>query len=207
MRIIHKNSACAIKTYSQFAMRPEDEIFMKRFAILAVIFVLFLQPLCAIDLPKPPLGFTWQEIPEIKAAFLKPNGWFFRHETQKGTEAYFITKEDIGIAGQFQTGLTVNVMHFKKDSAVDHAKALVDNIAGPRHGTTMSRTVGPFQEFSCEVSDTDSTGTIRQHVLTIANPKTNAMYLFIFESPLADWDSAWKSGEQIMDTLAIDDEI
>jgi hypothetical protein len=31
--------------------------------------------------------------------------------------------------------------------------------------------------------------------------------MFIFESPESEWDAAWKIGEQIMDTLAIDDEI
>jgi hypothetical protein len=41
----------------------------------------------------------------------------------------------------------------------------------------------------------------------VSNPKTNILYLFIFESPEASWDSAWKTGKQIMDTLAIDDEM
>ena len=41
----------------------------------------------------------------------------------------------------------------------------------------------------------------------IANPKTNTLYLLIFESPQASWDAAWTTGKQIMDTLVIDDEI
>jgi hypothetical protein len=45
------------------------------------------------------------------------------------------------------------------------------------------------------------------HNLTVANPKTNTLYLFIFESPVSEWDNAWKLGKQIMDDLAIDDEI
>ena len=48
----------------------------------------------AIDVPPPPPGFSGQEIAELKAAFLKPNGWSFKREEQKGTLAYFITKED-----------------------------------------------------------------------------------------------------------------
>jgi hypothetical protein len=52
-----------------------------------------VQNIAAIDVPPPPPGFTWQEIPELKAAFLKPNGWFFKREEQKATLAYFITKE------------------------------------------------------------------------------------------------------------------
>jgi hypothetical protein len=45
------------------------------------------------------------------------------------------------------------------------------------------------------------------HALTVANSKTNTLYLFMFESPVASWDTAWKLGQQIMDALAIDDEI
>jgi len=41
----------------------------------------------------------------------------------------------------------------------------------------------------------------------VANPKTNTLYLFIFESPETNWDSAWKIGKQILDSLVIDDEI
>jgi hypothetical protein len=33
------------------------------------------------------------------------------------------------------------------------------------------------------------------------------LYVFTFESPAANWDTAWKIGQQIMDTLALDDDI
>lgn len=72
---------------------------MKKLAILALV-AAFLMPLCrAIELPPAPTGFTWQEIPELKAAFSKPDGWFFRQEKQKDTLAYFITKENIDTNG------------------------------------------------------------------------------------------------------------
>jgi len=45
------------------------------------------------------------------------------------------------------------------------------------------------------------------HYLTVANTQTNTLYFFIFESPVADWDAAWKLGKQIMDNLALDDGI
>jgi hypothetical protein len=180
---------------------------MKKFAILILALALFVQPLLALDLPKPPTGFTWQEIQELKAAFLKPNGWFFKRQEDKGTLAYFITKEDINQNGQFATGLTVNVFRLKKDTAAERGKALIDNMAAEKHVKTWTRTVGPFQEFGCEMKDTDATGTTVMSALTVANPKTNTLYLFIFESPESDWDAAWKLGKPIMDTLAIDDDI
>ena len=70
-----------------------------------------------------------------------------------------------------------------------------------------SKEVGPFEEFGCLFKDTDSSGTTTSQALMVANPKTNTLYLFIFESPESDWDSAWKIGKQVMDALAIDDDI
>jgi hypothetical protein len=180
---------------------------MKKLVALAIVLIFILPQCCAIELPKPPPGFTWQEIPELKAAFLKPNGWFFKQEKQEGTLAYFITKENLDQNSRFDTGLTVNVFKFKKDSAVDHGRALIDNMASQHHVKSWARAFGPFQEFSCELRDTDARGTIFMHALAIANPKTNTLYLFIFESPLADWDAAWVIGKQIVDNLAIDDDV
>jgi len=157
----------------------------------------------AIDLPAPPPGFTWQEIPDLKAAFLRPTGWFFKREEAKGTLAYFITKENIEKGGEFQTGFTVEVFHLKKDSAVERGKDMITQIAAQKHGDLRARNRGPFKEFGCLYKDTESV----VNNLTIANPKTNTLYLFIFESPVSDWDSSWKVGKQIMDNLAIDDEI
>ena len=51
---------------------------MKEFLLLALFVALFTRSLHAAELPKASSGFTWQEVPELKAAFLKPNGWFFK---------------------------------------------------------------------------------------------------------------------------------
>jgi len=176
-------------------------------ASLIIFAALSVQPLVALDVPPPPPSFTWQEIPELKAALLRPNGWFFKREEQKGTLAYFITKENIDKGGQFQTGLTVNVFHLKKDPAVERGKYIIDHLAAAKHGETWTRDVGPFREFGCLTKDTDPSGTAISQTLAVANPKTNTLYLFIFESPESEWDTAWKIGKQIMDMLAIDDEI
>lgn len=176
-------------------------------ALLTLVLMISVRIVVAVDVPQPPPGFTWQEIPELKAAFLKPNGWFFRREEQKSTLAYFITKENIDKNGQFQTGLTINVFHLKKDPAVEKGKYMIDQISTAKHGEKWSRDFGPFREFGCLAKDTDSSGTTVANYLAVANPKTNTLYLFIFESPESDWDSAWTTGKQIMDTLAIDDEI
>ena len=104
--------------------------------LLTLFVMLSVQSIAAVDVPPLAPGFTWQEIPELKAAFLKPNGWFFKREEQKGTLAYFITKENIDKNGQFQTGLTVNVFHLKKDPAVERGKYMIAQLATTEGGTT-----------------------------------------------------------------------
>lgn len=175
--------------------------------VLTLFAVLSAETTAAIDVPPPPPGFTWQEIPELKAAFLRPHGWFFKREEQKGTLAYFITKEEIDKNGKFQTGLTVNIFQLKNDSAVDRGKSMIDHIADTKHAEKWAWYTGPFREFGCLTKDTDPTSTSVVYTLTVANPKTNTLYLFIFESPERDWNAAWKTGKQILHTLAIDDEI
>jgi len=41
-------------------------------------------------------------VSELKAAFLRPQAWFFKREEQKGTLAYFITKEEIVQGGELK---------------------------------------------------------------------------------------------------------
>jgi hypothetical protein len=174
---------------------------MKRLTLAALLSLIILHSAVAIDLPAPPAGFTWQEVPELKAAFLRPNGWFFKKEELKGTSAYFITKEDMSKTGEFQTGLTVNVFRLKKDSAVDRGRDLVDQIATQKHANKFSREAGPFKEFGCLYTDAEAT----VHNLAVANPTTNTLYLFTFESPRSEWDEAWKLGKQIMEKITLDD--
>jgi hypothetical protein len=178
---------------------------MKKIVLPAIASVLFLPPLFAIDLPGAPQGFTWQQMPELKAAVLKPDGWFFKREESKGTLAYFITREDLDQNGQFETGLTVNVFRLKKDSAVERGRLLIENMAATKNGKVWNRTVGTFQEFGSQLKDTDASGSTIMQALAIANPKTNTLYLFIFESAAPKWDAAWQLGKQIMDNITLDD--
>ena len=48
--------------------------------------------------------------------------------------------------------------------------------------------------------------TLTQSLL-VSSPQTNTLYLIVFESPESNWDAARAIGKQIMDQLALDDEI
>jgi hypothetical protein len=181
--------------------------YSRELLVVPVVLLVLALPSSAVDVPPAPSGFAWQEVPELKAAFLKPNGWFYRQESQEGTFAVFITKEDISKGGEFQTGMSLNVFHLKKDPTVERGKYMIESMAKAKHAEMWTRSVGPFQEFGCQVEDTDATGAIIMHALAVANPKTNTLYYFTYESPESEWDNAWKTGKQIMDMLALDDEM
>ncbi|MGA2438627.1 MAG: hypothetical protein ABSF57_08960 [Acidobacteriaceae bacterium] len=180
---------------------------MKQALLLAILGIAFVPAISATDRPPLPPGFSWQEIPAIHAIFLKPDGWFFHQEMDNGTLAYFISKEDISKGGEFQTGLTINVFpKLKQGSAIDRGRAFVDNLVAKHPGSNhWDRRVGPFQQYGCNVTDTDQSGTTVMSTYVLANPKTNTLYLLIFESPQSTWDTYAPIEKQIMSTMSLDD--
>ena len=110
--------------------------------------------------------------------------------------------------GRFDTGLTINVIReMKGRSAVEYAKSFVDRLTRDKRGEQWIRRSAPLVQFGCRYKASDARGTAKIHTLMVANQKTNTLYLFIFESPESDVDSASQTGEKIMDMLAIDDGI
>jgi hypothetical protein len=169
-------------------------------------FVFFASTVHAADLPSPPSGFAWQQIPEVKSALLRPEGWHFKQEERGGILGYFVTKQDIDEQGHFETGLTVNVFpRLGGGLAVERGQALIQRVATAHHEKTWNQQVGQLQEFGCEVRDTDASGTVVMHALAVANTKTDTLYLLIFESPAADWDASWQIGKENMDAVKFDD--
>ena len=171
--------------------------------------LIFVAPASAMNLPAAPSGFAWREVPEIKAAFLVPNGWQFRRHTQGGTLALFVTPEGFDKDGRFSTGLTVNVMrNAKPGTAAEYADAFIARLAAnKRTAEVWARQFGPFKGYGCRYKTTTDRDTSMVHTLMVANPKTGTLYLFVFEAPTANWNTAWAKGEKIMEFLAVDDEI
>lgn len=181
---------------------------MKKLARFSFAFVFLASTLYAADMPSPPSGFAWQQIPEVKSALLRPEGWYFKQEEKGGIIGYFVTKQDIDTAGHFETGLTVNVFpRLGEGLAVERGKALIDRVAAEHGQKSWNQQVGQLQEFGCEVKDTDASGTEVMHALAVANTKTDTLYLLIFESPAAEWDASWPIGKEMMDAVKFDDGI
>jgi hypothetical protein len=185
--------------------------------MLRLLFLLFFAlPAVAqkynAELGTPPAGFTWQALPEIKAAMLLPEGWYFKPEAQKDANAYFLTLEEIVDGGEFQTGVTMNVNRKLKAksgrTAPDYAKAFsARGGIGPNQELLEKQTTvdGPFHKYMVRyrASPPDADPKII-YQLAIANAKTDTLYILIFESPEKEWAEAWKLGEVMLKELVLD---
>jgi hypothetical protein len=173
-------------------------------------------PLLAVaqdpELPPPPKGYTWQKCPDIKGAFLRPNGWHFKKHKQGDTLGYFITKENIKETGEFLTGMTVNVIpNIPKKKSMSPYKFAESYRDAARTAVKFSKEwdkdMGPFRSLGFVVDKQHEDGQFRVHHLLIANEKTGTLYLVLFEAPVAEWDAAWKIAEPMLQFLYIDDTI
>ncbi len=182
---------------------------MKRHGSIVLAAVLMAMVVAgAADRPTPPAGFSWQEVPEVKAALLKPDGWHFGQSAKGDEFTAHITQEDVEKEGRFRTGLVMNVfLKSKPGTAVEYAGAFIAKLAEGEGAQIYARKVGPFETFGCRVHRPGPGEPALTHNLIVANPKTGTIYLFIFKAPQASWDEAWLKGEEIMKQMAIDDEL
>jgi hypothetical protein len=183
---------------------------MKRPLGLFTVLSAFLAaaPLAAQERSPAPEGYSWQKLDEIKASFLLPNGWHFKAERVDRTLAYFLSEEDIDVKGEFETGLTLNVSH--ADQAQKKAVATLAMLAqapGNELRETWETQAGALKGTGVRIHKSEKgADALDMVVLAIANSKTNALYLLIFESPEAQWKKAWEKGEKMMRLFVLDDE-
>jgi hypothetical protein len=165
-----------------------------------------------LDLPVAPRGFRWQEIPEIKGAFLVPQGWYFKTESRGKTFAFFITKEQIRSGGMFKTGLSVNVVRNLSTPVQEYAQAFMEELGRTYPEAvweSFTPSADPFLAWSTTIDDPGKAAgyPLTMYYLIIANPRTNTLYLMWFESPSSVWSQEWLQGERILENFALDDEI
>jgi|GEM_PF-642231 len=160
----------------------------------------------------PPVGFKWQLLPEVKAAMPLPYTWNYKAETSRDAQAYFLTRERIVAGGQFQTGMSLNVVRNiklkSKQPAAAYAQAFSAS-SGRKAGQQVlgqeTKTQGPLRLFGVRYRiDNGAAGAKIVQQWAIANTVTDTFYLLIFESPEKDWPQAWKLGEEMIKQLRLD---
>ncbi|WP_460617475.1 hypothetical protein [Hymenobacter ruber] len=165
-----------------------------------------------VPLAAPPAGFIWQALPDGKAAALLPAGWYYRAEGQKGAPTYYLTQEQIGESGEFQTGLSLQVVrrataHTKRPAA-EYAELLMLRSGFGRGQQVLEKAAsaeGNWHKWTVRYRDAPPDADPRiVYQLALANTKTDTLYLLTFESPEKDWADAWPLGEVMVRELVLD---
>jgi hypothetical protein len=160
------------------------------------------------ELPQAPKGFHWEQATRIKAAFLVPDGWFFRAEEKPTVITYFISREDTR-SGKFQVGLTVNVNRVTKGDVVAYAKKVVAEFPraqGKKLLKSWDINLKLLSGAGCNVELGGEHDALVMEVVALGNPKTNALYFITFEAPKAEWEEAWHLGREITSHLGLSDQ-
>ena len=165
-----------------------------------------------VPLGAAPAGFAWQPLPASKAAALLPAGWYYRAEGPKGAPTYCLTQEEMGETGEFQTGLSLQVVRKARAQtrrpAPEYAELLLLRTGfgpGQRVLEKTASVAGIWHKWTVRYRDAPPGADARVvFQLALANAKTDTLYLLTFESPEADWPDAWALGEVMVRELVLD---
>jgi hypothetical protein len=160
--------------------------------------------------PSAPKGYSWAQCKEINAT-LRPDDWFFKHEQNDATHAYFVTRESIENGGAFDTGLTLNVIvDVPRRTGVapsEYAKNYL-KLAGKKYREEKAwvEQRDPVKVFHAIVVEKEGNDPLRLHFVLIANDKTGTLHLFFYESPVRLWEKYGPVGETMLQNLHVDPE-
>ncbi len=175
-------------------------------ALLVVASVASVAPVAVAGEPPSapaPAGFSWHELEDLGAWFLRPDGWHAHRAARGGTRAWFLTREPADGAEPFRVGLTVNVPpRVEHGDPVRVARLFVDDrIARAETLRRWDAEAGPFRGQGALLR----AGDTRVYLLGLAQAETGTVYLIQFESPEEEWDAAWKTGVAMLDHFVLDD--
>ena len=189
---------------------------MFRCLLLLFFGLLFGRPVAAqrfdVKLGAAPGGFLWQALPDSKAALPLPVGWYYQAEGRPGGTTYYLTQEAMSESGEFQTGLSLQVVRKAKartrHPAPEYAELLMLRTGFGRGQRVLEKTTsaaGPWHQWTVRYRDAPPDADARVvFQLALANAKTDTLYLLTFESPEADWPDAWALGEVMVRELVLD---
>lgn len=167
----------------------------------------------AHKLPPAPAGFAWKVVPTIALAFLVPDGWHLKEETNELVRIFSITKDEFNAEGTFQTGTTVLAFRHRDQDSARFARQRIDSLL--KLGTTL-KAEGPWLREDAKLIAYELFLTahypyrdarVRDKYVynkALVNKGTHALYFVVFESPIDTWASEWPIGEQMMRIMPLD---
>ena len=166
-------------------------------------------------LVEPPKGFSWQQLPFVKASFLLPDEWTFKFIPNNKDERYlyYLTKENIDQKGVYETGFEVRVIRGvpNKDKGKLPSQYSVEAVGKTEKKVKFVKKwderKGIFKEIGyIYVDSSDENASITVHRVYISNDTTGTVYILTFEGPTKGWDNLWKTmGDPMFKNISIDE--
>jgi hypothetical protein len=201
---------------ARISILQQEDVLMKKMICLTILLAGLLLQASDI-LTEAPKGFTWRQMPFIKASVLMPDDWFFSFIPDNREEKYIyhISKENIEQSGVYETGLDFRAMRGVpaktkgKLPSEYSASAVSDTEKMVKFTKKWEETKGIFKEIGyMYVDSSNEKESISVYRLYISNDKTGTVYVLTFEGPTRSWDELWKNvGEVIFKNLSIDESI
>jgi len=163
---------------------------------------------------KAPDGFTWQMLPSVNGAILKPKEWFFYHIDVPKEKRFMLifSRENYQAGEKLKTAIKLiiicGITEKKNISPSEYIENFISNIASSaKIDDRNKKENGAFVEYTFSRVDKAKTGsgTIREYFLGLANNKSGTVYLFSFVTPIERWDKDFPIAEIIFNNLRLDE--
>lgn len=162
-----------------------------------------------IIIGNPVRGFSTKDLDKLDASVLVPDNWFYRYEENDGTQAYFISEQEIKKDTDiFETGFTMNVNYqylVPGEDAVKYIDIHLDKIKTSGKIEKMSSGEANNYLYKQIIKSFTNDGVkYKMAIRVIANKKTNTLYIVMFETTAKKWDKEWNTkGKPMFDYLSI----
>jgi hypothetical protein len=154
----------------------------------------------------PPPGLHWQELREIRAELLVPDGWLFKSTGDRDHPVYSVMPPQ----GASRFTLSVERKH-KPELVIAEAHDIVEaqrkiaKEATPTEEVKMGVMTAYATLLDISPGGTNSIA-IRVALTTIGNSRTGTFYMFRFDIPADEWEATWERGRYVMGKFALEDE-
>jgi len=150
--------------------------------------------------PRTPSGFTWKEVPSIKAYLLVPDGWYFKEMTHGKTKGIFITEEKISPTKNYETGLSFNAF-IGNQSGQSKVVNLFEQAASKYSIKVSKNILGGFTTMYCNFLSTSNPDGEKEFIAMhgFINNKTGTSYIATFKSPASEMNKKWLKGRVLID--------
>lgn len=158
--------------------------------------------------PAAPAGYSWTQLPEARAWFLRPGKWHTEHESgfDDDTSVLHITRENVG-NGLSGLGLYVSVtprLPLKKVQSTI-AETITQSAIDGTIDRRWTEKRGLFRGEGAQITFRQDGSQWKRRLVVLVNETTHTIYSIGFESPAREWPQQRTTAETMTGTMRLDE--